>query len=85
MNTIKQFGVKTAGNEPEVCWGVAEATELPPDHSIMVLLIDDQTTVAKAVLHLFREASDIDLSSITMAAIGFSTCGSIPALKASKR
>jgi diguanylate cyclase (GGDEF)-like protein len=61
MNTIKQFGVKTV-NEPEVY--VTEATEPPPDHSIMVLLIDDQTTVAKAVQHLFREASDIDLLHI---------------------
>lgn len=58
MNTIEQFGVKTV-NEPEVYF--TEANEQPPDSSIMVLLIDDQTTVAKAVQHLLIEASDIDL------------------------
>jgi len=46
-------------NKPET--HVTEPNRLQSDHSTMVLLIDDQATVARAVRYLLAEMPDIDL------------------------
>src|SRR5579864_2196270 len=38
-----------------------ESALLPPEHSAMVLLVDDQAIVAQAVTHLLEGFTDIDL------------------------
>jgi len=50
-------------NKPQTF--LIESDERQIDYSTMVLLIDDQTTVAKAVQHLLVEAPDIDLHYIS--------------------
>jgi diguanylate cyclase (GGDEF)-like protein len=56
---------------------LAEFEERRPDYATMVLLIDDQTTVAKAVQHLLVEAPDIDLHYISDPMDAISTANAI--------
>ena len=50
-------------NTPET--HLLELDDRQPDYATMVLLIDDQTTVAKAVQHLLIDAPDIDVHYVS--------------------
>ena len=56
---------------------VLESDERQLDYATMVLLIDDQTTVAKAVKHLLIDAPDIDLHYVSDPTVAIKTANAI--------